>query len=84
MPHLFREGQGANEHCLGGRTGKSETERENGKENSRELQNKDDIPQVFVLRRALSLYSHNVQTQCERDFTAKITLCYRRQSYGTA
>lgn len=40
MPHLFREGQGANEHCLEGE------KHERGK-NSEELKNKDDIPQFL-------------------------------------
>lgn len=65
MPHLFREGQGANEHCLEGRTGMSEVERENGKENSRELWKKDDIPQVFVLRRSLIMQPQRGDTMSE-------------------
>lgn len=83
MPHLLREGQGANEHCLERGSGMSEAGRKNGKENSRELWKKDDIHQVFVLRRSLSLCSHNVETHCQRDFTAKINLCYHGKSYGT-
>lgn len=52
---------------------------ENGKENSRELKNNDDIPQFLSPPPLLflSLCCRDSEAQCQRDFTAKISLCYR-------
>ena len=45
-------------------------------ENSWELKNNYDIPQ-FLSPCLLFHYVATTQTQCQRDFTAKICLCYR-------
>lgn len=81
MLHLFREDQGANEHCLEGR-------RERGREYQgpdRKKTGKEKVP--GIIKKKQKTYKDDVppfppvfhivmQTQCQRDFTTKVSPCY--------